>query len=71
MAKSNAQRSKEWKERKKQKGYKQIKIWISPSAQGRLARLKSYYGGTLNDIFDDALKSLEAVKKMGVIKRAK
>ena len=59
MKKSGAQRIREWRDREKQKGSRQIKIFIPPSTARRLDKLKKHYGGTIADIFDRALKSLE------------
>lgn len=70
MADSAAKRSKEWRDREKQKGSRQIKIYIPPSTARRLDKLKKHFGGTIADIFDRALKSLEAEMRSGVKKRS-
>jgi hypothetical protein len=69
MAKSGSQRTKEWRDREKRKGSRQIKIYIPPSTARRLDKLKKHFGGTIADIFDRGLKSLEAEMKSGVRKR--
>jgi hypothetical protein len=70
MADSASKRSSEWRERQKKKKFKEIKIWLSPSGKQRLDELKSHFGGTIADIFDRALKSLEAEMRSGVKKRS-
>ena len=70
MKKSGAERSKEWRDREKQKGSRQIKIYIPPPTARRLDKLKKHYGSTITGIFDLALKSLEADMKSGVKKRS-
>jgi len=70
MKKSGAERSREWRDREKQKGSRQIKIYIPPSAARRLDNLKKHFGGTIAEIFDRALKSLDAERRSRVKKRS-
>jgi hypothetical protein len=70
MATPGSQRTKEWRDREKQKGSRQINIYIPPPSARRLDKLKKHFGGTIADIFDRALKSLEAEMRSGVKKRS-
>lgn len=63
-----SKRSQDLRRRHKQSGDKSYLLWLSPTSQARLARLKRE-GETLAQLVDRALEALEGVAKSAVDQR--
>ena len=59
MAKSGAQRAKEWRLRKKEKRQHQINIYLEPESRMRLESLQAQFSESITAIISRALKCLD------------
>ena len=71
MAKTGLERMQSFRERRKSKGYRQVSILIDPETAHRLDRMKAKHNQSIDAMFSEALKYLEAQKgeKGGVLRK--